>query len=326
LEILKISEKKLEILSLLSNAKMIFTQEIEKIAIEITKYFGLNSIYALHSFLIALKLETDEKKAYQELLLQMNGEIFKLQKKNDILKYKINGKPLLQAIYWLFSASKENVLKHLVLNSKIFISETDTIPGIFCRLRDELSAIKIYDTKRREASKPLAIYSVNPMHYLASNPIITLLLESLPDISMTIVAKANGNTPAFVVKNKFVGVRILSTQSKFYQFLRENNLTLLGTSANFSNQQSPSSLDDLEKDFIQNIPILKLNEKASTLHSSVLKIENEKIVILREGAYFESILNWIKQHNSQQVQAFEDGIEKKAYIINLNNNLQNNEK
>jgi L-threonylcarbamoyladenylate synthase len=312
LEMMKISEEKIETITKLND----FNEEsISKII----RYFSLNSIIALHNFLIMKKLG-NEGEALKNLIFQMNAEIFLLPYQNKLLKYKINDKPILHQIYWLSSAKKEEVLRYAIFNTKIFISQTDTIPGIFCKSNDISSAKKIFSIKKRSAKKPLAIYSHLPLEFFSANPILKMFLEDLKDIPLTLVAEPSPKAPTFCIKNGFVGVRILSSNSAMFKFLKENNLTLLGTSANISGENSPKSIKEISTEITNTVPIMNLEEKGGILQSSVIKIDKNKIIILREGSYIDKITNWISKNLGKQVKSFEDGEEKNSYIINLNKN------
>ena len=200
---------------------------------------------------------------------------------------------------------------------KIFISPTDTIPGIFCQLKDETSAKEIYRIKGRTFHKPLAIYSSNPKKLFVHSYLIKEFLEVFEGKPITIVAKPSKNLSKFAIRHGFIGVRILSESSSMLQFLKENHITLLGTSANKSNAPSPQNLAEVDPYLTNSLPILEFEENPLQQNTSVIKFVENKIVILREGLFFEEILTWILEKGGSLVLTFEDGEEKNAYIINI---------
>jgi L-threonylcarbamoyladenylate synthase len=183
------------------------------------------------------------------------------------------------------------------LKDDVFITSTDTIPGIFCKIQDTNSLHKIYKLKGRDENKPLAIYSTTPLIYASKSPILEDLLEALKDIPLTLVVKPSSLVPNLIIKEGFVGIRIVKRSSQFYKFLQENNLTLLGTSANFSGNKSPLNLSDVSPDFAKNIQIINIKEDGTSKESSVIKVEENKITVIRSGAFIDEINNKIKEKN-----------------------------
>jgi tRNA A37 threonylcarbamoyladenosine synthetase subunit TsaC/SUA5/YrdC len=317
LEMLKVSEKKIEAIAKFTTAK---EEEMRDVITEIIRYFSLNSVVSLHNFLMMKNSGNMDESSMKALLFNMNAEVFTMPSQGKLLKYRIHDKPIISQIYWLLSAKKEEVLRYAVLHTPIFTSQTDTIPGIFCKLQDISSARKIFSIKKRDSKKPLAIYTSKPSEFVSLNPVLNMFLEGMKDIPFTLVAPPSPKVPKFCLKNGFAGVRILSPNSKMLQFLSQNNLTLLGTSANFSGEDSPNSISEVSPEITSVAPVLNLEEKGYILASSVIKFDGNKIIFLRQGAYIREILTWIHQNGGTQVQSFEDGEEKISYIINLNKN------
>ena len=166
---------------------------------------------------------------------------------------------------------------------KIFIAQTDTVPGIFARMKDEPSALEIYKIKGRDFIKPLAIYTNDVLKFAYPSLTLTKLLEGLSGDALTIVSPARKGLPPYCIKDGFVGIRMLTLGHPFTKFLEENKLTLVGTSANPSGAKTPNSIADLKA-------------KGSALETSVIKIEGNGLTIIREGFNITKITNWTKQN------------------------------
>jgi L-threonylcarbamoyladenylate synthase len=321
LEMLKISEKKIETIAKINSINLKDKNEISLFTTDVIRYFTINSIIALHDLIIAIKLEKETEKAIKTLIFNMNAEIFTIPVQGNLIKKMMNGKPLLSQIFWLFDASKEEVLNYSILNSEVFISSTDTIPGIFCKMGDEKSARKIYKIKGRTFEKPLAIYTANPLSFLEKSEITEKFLSDL-NCPLTIVSLPKGEVAGlkYSIKNGLVGIRILSKTSKMFEFLQKNNLNLIGTSANLSNDPSPSKLADVSPKIKENIPVFAIEENESLVQSSIVKIQENQFTIIREGLHIQEITSWLEKFATDKIQSFQDGIEKTSYIINLNKN------
>lgn len=176
---------------------------------------------------------------------------------------------------------------------KIFIAQTDTVPGIFARMEDEISALEIYKIKGRTFEKPLAIYSNDVLKFAQPSMLLTKFLKAFKGEALTIVTKAKEDIPSYCIKDEFVGVRMLTKNHPFIKFLEENKLTLVGTSANVSGNKTPSTIEDVE---IKNIPIINLKAESNRIETSVIKIDVNGLTIIREGFNITKITNWAKQN------------------------------
>ena len=176
---------------------------------------------------------------------------------------------------------------------KIFITQTDTVPGIFARMEDEPSAIEIYKIKGRGFEKPLAIYTNDVLKFAQPSNLLTKFLEGFKGEALTVVTKAKEGLPAYCTKDGFVGIRMLTLGHPFTQFLEEVKFIFVGTSANLSGTKTPNTIEEME---IKNIPIIDLKVTGRATETSVIKIEGNGLTIIREGFNITKITNWAKQN------------------------------
>ena len=64
------------------------------------------------------------------------------------------------------------------------------------------------------------------------------------------------------------------------------------------------------------ISVIDLQENASKVHSSVVKIDGENLTILREGFNCNEIIKWAESQGGKPFITFDAGEEKKSFIIN----------
>ena len=314
-------EQKREILNKILILKEPFSEKTIQFSKEIIRNFGKEAVLVLHNLLLKKLLSEPEFHYFKLLEVQMTKELGVNVKINESMKAKLRGESLLHRIYWFFDifsdANKEQKLKtYRLLIEDIFIITTDTVPGIFCRIEDSVAAKKIYEIKGRSFAKPLAIYTINPANFILQNSLTEAFLSDFRDKPVTLVARAKENTPELATKFGFTGIRLMPHTSKFYTFLKANHLTLLGTSANISGEETAKSIEDVDAKMTHEISVIDLQENASKVHSSVVKIDGENLTILREGFNCNEIIKWAESQGGKPFITFDAGEEKKSFIIN----------
>ena len=179
---------------------------------------------------------------------------------------------------------------------------TDTVYGIACDASNSKAVDRLYNLKNRDPQKPIAIFVKD---LAAAEEIfifdelsekiageflpgaLTLVLKTRPHIQVKISPDLNRD-------NEFLGFRIVDRD--FIKNLMTNfNGVLAVTSANFSGQDPTFSAEEVEKYFsTSKLDLLidgGISEKREA--STVIKIKNQKIEILRQGAISQSITKFI---------------------------------
>lgn len=192
-----------------------------------------------------------------------------------------------------------------IKNGGIVIFPTDTVYGIgSIPLKSSLN--KIYKIKHRDFSKKI-------IALISSNDILKNIVdeseENLLKIQkilkfywpgeLTIIFKANKNfTNKFDETMETIGVRI--PQSKIALNLIEKvGGILLTSSANLSGEKSTIKLKEINKTICNQVDIIiEAREKLTGIPSTIIKYEEGKISLLREGNIkFENILKLIDEKN-----------------------------
>ncbi len=172
-------------------------------------------------------------------------------------------------------------------NGKVIVYPTDTVWGIGCDATNEEAVQEIYKIKNREESKSLIV--------LVSSLSMLKKYVTVPEVAINLLKKATRPTtiiyqnPTGIAKNiinkedNTLAIRI--AQDDFCTELIENfGKPIVSTSANVSGNLTPKSFSQIEQsildavDYVVNLHQSKVSEKSST----ILKIEGEKVIVIRE--------------------------------------------
>lgn len=186
---------------------------------------------------------------------------------------------------------------------KVIIFATDTIYGIAADASNEEAVAKLYQLKKRDINKPIAIFVKNTA--MAKNIFIfddlleKIAKKHLPG-ALTIVAELRSDCKTPLAKNlnphhHSLGFRIIKSHL-INKILEKFNGALAVTSANISGQDAATNLSDIKKYFSQQDTNPKLDliidsgDSKTNGASTVVKISNNKMEILRHGLISEAKL------------------------------------
>lgn len=195
-----------------------------------------------------------------------------------------------------------NLACEALKNGEVIAFATDTVYGIACDAANSKAVKKLYDIKKRDEKKPIAIFVKNlamaeeiflfdelskkiAQNFLPGS--ITLVLQKKIDSSIKLAGNLNPQDDS-------LGFRIVDR--KFIAELMSNFAGVLAvSSANLSNQNPALTAKDVEKYFLNST--LKLivdgNCKKNAEVSTVIKVANKKIEILRFGAIKQKSIDLI---------------------------------
>ena len=156
---------------------------------------------------------------------------------------------------------------------------TDTIWGLGCDATNQAAVEKVYRIKNRPDSKSLIIL-VNGIEmlqkYISKIPVgIENFLKTASKPTTVIYKHPRGLAANVIATDNTVAIRIV--QSDFCKALiQEFGKPIVSTSANFSNQASPSSFKEIDPlllkqvDYIVNLPAAESKNSAS----QIIKLNN----------------------------------------------------
>ena len=180
----------------------------------------------------------------------------------------------------------EETLEHLV-NGNTILYPTDTVWGLGCDATNNEAVKEIYKIKNREESKSLIVL-VSSLEMLKKHVTVPVqavrILENTTKPTTIIYSNPKGIASNIVNKeDNTLAIRIV--QNDFCEELIDKfGKPIVSTSANVSGNPTPKSFSEIEKaildsvDYIVNLQQDKVSEKSST----ILKIEGEEIIVIRE--------------------------------------------
>ena len=188
-------------------------------------------------------------------------------------------------IYELDENERKNVLEFLkeeILNGKIIICGTDTLYGISANALDEKAVKKVYEIKKRDFSKPLSICVRDKgdiEKYAYVNDLAKKIIDKFLPGALTIILKKKPIIPDVVAKD-YIGIRIPDED-----IIRELSVVpLTTTSANISGKESPTSIDEIDREVLEKVDyVVDIGKCKHSKPSTIVKIEDDKIIPIREG-------------------------------------------
>lgn len=184
--------------------------------------------------------------------------------------------------------------KFAILDGEVICFKSDTVYGFACDSRSEKAVDKIYKLKKRGAKKPIAIF-VNEVEmaqkiFEFSKVTSEFCVNYMPGF-VTLVTKVKEGAGFTLAKNlnlesNFIGFRII--ESNFVNSLISSlDFPLAVTSANISGSKELLSVNEVVGSFANNgdddFLLIDGGESSSIGVSTVVKIDNEEVEILRQG-------------------------------------------
>ncbi len=167
---------------------------------------------------------------------------------------------------------------------RLIIFPTDTVYGIGCAVFDKESIEKIYQIKNRDRSKPLPCLCANLKQVCdvaEINDLEKQIIQKFMPGALTLILKAKASISQ-ITGFDTIGVRLpLNTIA---QKVLIKYGPMLTTSVNESGELPLNNFKDIKKSFGQYVDkIYKQKEKSSGIASTVAKLENGQVIVLREG-------------------------------------------
>lgn len=180
-----------------------------------------------------------------------------------------------------------NEIIKVLKKGKTILYPTDTVWGLGCDATNNESVKSIYKLKNREESKSLIV--------LVSSLEMLKTYVTVPEVAIEVLKKSEKPTTIIYQNPKGIADNIINkedntlairiAQDDFCKELIENfGKPIVSTSANVSGNPTPKSFSQIEQpilddvDYIVNLHQEKVSEKSST----ILKLEGEKVIVIRE--------------------------------------------
>lgn len=187
-----------------------------------------------------------------------------------------------------------------IKKGKIVIFPTETVYGIGTNALDKEACERIFNIKGREKGKPLIVLVSNEamLEKVAKDigEVEKKLMEAFWPGALTIILKKQNTIPDVVTAGKDeVSVRM--TSGKLIHLLVEKaNAPIVAPSANLAGKPTGVNPEEIIKDFEGKADyILDIGEIPSDVTSTLIRVENRKINILREGKITKEQLSQIAE-------------------------------
>lgn len=169
----------------------------------------------------------------------------------------------------------------------LVITPTDTIYGIMGDATNEETIKKIYKVKQRSYSKPLILLmdSYEMMKEYTQNiskQEDELIKEFMPGLVTIILEKNNKVSNLITANTNYIAIRIPDNQDVL-KIINKFGKPVISTSANISEEDAITSVDLLDKNLKNNIDYIYDGGKLSSVSSTIVKFDQNKLKILREG-------------------------------------------
>lgn len=180
-----------------------------------------------------------------------------------------------------------NKAKQNLNNKKTILYPTDTVWGIGCDATSEEAVKKIYQLKKREESKALIILvsSVHMLKQYVTIPKKVIEILKTTTKPTTIIYQNPKGLAQNLINKKDNSVAIRIVQDEFCRkLIKQFKKPIVSTSANVSGKLTPKSFLEIEQAILQGVDyVVNLRtEEIATKSSTILKIEDDKVIVIRE--------------------------------------------
>lgn len=188
----------------------------------------------------------------------------------------------------------------VINNGGIVITPTDTIYGIMGDSLNEDVIRKVFEIKKRPFNKPLLLlmdsFEMVEQYTEEISEKERLLMDRYWPGLVTFILKKNDKVNELITSgNDTVGIRIPNNKD-LLEIIRRLNRPVISTSANITGTEVITSTQLLEKDLIDNIDYIEDGGEVDSESSTIIKIEDNKLVVLREGKLSREIEEYYKEN------------------------------
>ena len=184
----------------------------------------------------------------------------------------------------------------IINSSGLVISPTDTVYGIMGDALNKESIKNVYNVKHRDYKKPLillmsSIDMIKEYTLDISEDEMNLMKKFFPGC-MTLLLKRNSKVDDMICNNgEYVGVRIPDNKD-LLSIIEKLGRPVFSTSCNISGNDVVRSVDEIDEEIISKVDYIYDGGYIDSVSSTVVRIDNGEVVILREGNLSEKIKNY----------------------------------
>lgn len=191
----------------------------------------------------------------------------------------------------IYSDLNDEILKEIstvLHNDGLIIFPTDTVYGIACNSFSDKAIQKLFAAKNRNFNNPIGVLtdSISKINSVVDNinSLEKELMEKYFPGNLTIICDKKPEISNLLTANKpTIGVRIPDNKIAL-QILKAFPYPLAVTSANLANCKEGTEINDFIETFKDKVDIIIDGGKTNEIPSTIVRVENNNLNILREGS------------------------------------------
>lgn len=181
-----------------------------------------------------------------------------------------------------------------IKKGNLVITPTDTVYGILADATNIHAIKKVYEAKKRDYNNPfiLIVANINMLQEYVSdiNPLEKEIINRYLPGKLTILFKKNTKISNIITSgSEFVGIRIPDNKD-LIKIIQMVGKPLISTSANIAKKATITKIKEIEPELLQNVSYVEDGGIINSTPSSIIRIENNKINVLRKGTISDEIL------------------------------------
>ncbi len=185
--------------------------------------------------------------------------------------------------------TKIEEIANAIKEGKLIIFPTDTVYGIGTNAYNEEACKKIYEIKGRPSCKPLSILisDISMIEDLVENisPTEQKIIEKFWPGPLTMkFKKRKGILPDIIsAGDEYVRIRLIKN-GLIYKIIEKAEVLVVAPSANISGHPTGIKINNIIKELGGKVDyILDCGDYKSDEPSTIVQVEDEKVVVIREG-------------------------------------------
>lgn len=183
-------------------------------------------------------------------------------------------------------------------NGLLAILPSDTVYGIFADATN-INAVKRVDEAKHSNKPHLILVSSFKMleeYTLEINDLQRKIIDKYWPNTLTILFKKNDKISDELTKgSEYIGIRI--PNNKFLlELINEIGKPLISTSANITNKDVITDVSLIEEELKNKVSYIYDGGRINDVASTIIKVEDNKIIFLREGVLSSKIKKDFKQN------------------------------
>ena len=178
-----------------------------------------------------------------------------------------------------------------ILDGEIIIFKTETVYGIGTNAYNKESCKKIFEIKKRSLNSPLLVlisnYEMLDKIAKAPNEIERKLMDTFWPGPLTIILHRKDDDKIFKSTDSIgdeIAIRMID-EPLINALIKSTGVPLVAPSANITGQKTGTKIENIIKDFNNKVNyIIDSGDAENSISSTIIKVEDNKIDIHREGS------------------------------------------